>query len=168
MSHVNVRDAIALIEKAVPKRSGTWADFGSGEGTFSRALVQLTGSESRLYAVDRDANALASLARWARAEAPNLVTVVADYSRSFELPGLEPPALDGMLFANSLHYVADQAAVLARLTRWLKPDGRAVFAEYDQRRATQWVPYPIPAARLPELAQAAGLTAPAITARRRS
>jgi predicted RNA methylase len=59
---VNTRDAVALIRDAIPQRGGTWADLGAGEGTFTRALVELLGSDSRIYAVDRDASAVAAIA----------------------------------------------------------------------------------------------------------
>ena len=94
--------------------------------------------------------------------------MTADFTRPFELPGLEEPSLDGILLANALHFVPDAGVVLARLTKRLRPGGRVVFVEYDRRGASRWVPYPIPAAQLPALAASAGLSAPAITATRPS
>jgi ubiquinone/menaquinone biosynthesis C-methylase UbiE len=165
---VNTRDAIRLIGVAIPRRGGTWADLGSGEGTFTRALVELIGPNGRIYAVDRDSGAIAALKRWATTNAPNVIPFVADFTRPFDVPGLEEPVLDGMLFANALHYVREADIVLARLATWLRPGGRVVFVEYDRRRASLWVPYPIPAARLPALATFAGLSTPVITATRPS
>ena len=43
-----------------------------------------------------------------------------------------------------------------------------VFVEYDRQRASQWVPYPIDADRLPEICSAANLSAPVRTATRPS
>jgi hypothetical protein len=37
-----------------------------------------------------------------------------------------------------------------------------VLIEYDRRRANRWVPYPIEKARLTEIAEQAGLSAPVI------
>ena len=165
---MNTREAVALIARAVAERAGTWADLGAGDGTFTRALVALLGPGSRIYTVDRDARAVAALARWASKQAANVIPVTADFTRPFELPGLEEPSLDGILLANALHFVPDAGPVLARLTKWLRPGGRVVFVEYDRRAASRWVPYPIPAARLPALAASAGLSAPAITATRPS
>ena len=165
---MNTREAVALIAGAVPAPVGIWADVGAGDGTFTRALVELLGPGSQIYAVDRDARAVAALARWASKQAANVIPVTADFTRPFELPGLEEPSLDGILLANALHFVPDAGPVLARLTKWLRPGGRVVFVEYDRRAASRWVPYPIPAARLPALAASAGLSAPAITATRPS
>ena len=161
-------DAVALIEGAIPRRPGTWADIGAGDGTFTRALVERLGPSSGIFAVDRDAPALAALGRWAKSAGANVVTVVADFSHAFELAGLDRPALDGILLANSLHFVRDAEAVLARFVRWLRPGGRLVLVEYERRRASRWVPYPIPTERLPALAAATGLSAPVITATRPS
>ena len=165
---MNHADAVALIAEAVGGHAGTWADLGAGDGTFTRALLELAEPTSPIYAVDRDARVLATVTRRAKTDATRVVTVVADFSRPFELPGLAAPALDGLLLANALHFVADQAAVLARLARWLRPGGRIVVIEYDQRDASRWVPHPIPVARLGVIAAAAGLTAPIVTARRPS
>ena len=165
---MNTRDAVRLIQAAIPGRGGTWADLGAGEGTFTRALAELVGRDGRIYAVDRDARAVAALGRWAAKDAPGVIPLLADFSRPLDLPGLDEPILDGMLLANALHFVRDAEAVLARLAAWLRPGGRVVLVEYDGRRASRWVPYPIPPARLPALAAAAGLSTPVITATRPS
>jgi ubiquinone/menaquinone biosynthesis C-methylase UbiE len=165
---VNPRAAVELIRAAIPARGGAWADLGAGDGTFTRALVELIGPEGRVYAVDRDARALAVLGRRLKAAASSVVPVQADFSAPFDLPGRGATGLDGMLFANALHYVRDADTVLVRLAQWLRPGGRVVIIEYDRRPSSRWVPHPIPPERLPSLAAAAGLTTPRITNRRRS
>ncbi len=162
---MNTREATALIASAVPELGGrVWADFGAGDGAFTRALVELLGSNSRIYAVDRDAGALSAIDRWPSALRAQVTAVVADLSRPFEIPGLEPDLLDGALFANSLHFMRQADEVLARLASLVRPGGRVVFVEYDRRAPSRWVPYPIPPTRLPALAASAGLSAPIITA----
>jgi trans-aconitate methyltransferase len=163
---MKARDARALIASAIPRTGGTWADLGAGDGTFTRALVELLGPSVRLYALDHDAQAIASLASWATRHAPNVTAVVADVTKELEIPGLR--SLDGMLLANLLHFVRDSHVVLARLVERLRPGGRAVIVEYDRRAASRWVPYPIPPGRLAELAKSAGLSPPRITATRPS
>lgn len=168
---MDTRDAIALIAGAVPKHpSPVWADFGAGDGTFTRALLELlgAGARARIYAVDRDATALAAIDLWPSAARANVTPVVADLARPFDLPGLGDTLLDGALFANSLHFIRDAENVLARLVSLVKPGGRVVVVEYDRRAASRWVPYPIPSARLPVLAASAGLTPPVITTTRAS
>jgi SAM-dependent methyltransferase len=163
------RDAVALLEGAIPRRPGIWADLGSGDGTFTRALAELVGPGSRIYAVDRDGSALAALARQKVGAGVEVIPVAADFTGPFDLPGFdEGTLLDGILLANALHFVSDPGPVLGRLVSRLRPGGRVVVVEYDNRAASRWVPYPIPSARWPTLAGLAGLTAPVITGSRRS
>jgi SAM-dependent methyltransferase len=157
-------EALELIAGAVPRRAGTWADLGAGGGTFTLALAERLGAGSRIYAVDRDARALARLKRAAAGVAAEVITVTADFTRAFDLPALHG-ALDGMLIANALHYARDAARTLARLGERLRAGGRLVLIEYDRRGANPWVPYPIAATRLPELAAQAGFSTPVVTAR---
>ncbi|HUL50038.1 MAG TPA: methyltransferase [Gemmatimonadales bacterium] len=165
---LDTQTALSLLAAAVPAEPGVWADLGAGSGTFTRALVELLGPTSRIYAVDRDAGAVKTLARWAEREAPNVVAVRADITEPFVLPDVRHASLDGLLLANVLHYVADPAPVLRQLGRLLGPRGRVVVIEYDRRAANPWVPYPIPIARLAGLFAESGFTAPTITGRRPS
>jgi len=161
-------EARELIAAAVDRGTGTWADLGAGDGTFTLALASLLEPGSRVFAVDRDRRALAELARKARDGKVTVVPLVADFTKPFEWPGLGDELLDGMLFANALRYVKDPASLLHRLVARLKSGGRVIVVEYDHRRANPWVPYPISSADLPTIAKAAGLSVPEEIARRPS
>ncbi len=165
---MDTRDAVELIREAIPRPEGDWADLGCGDGGFTRALAELVGANGRIYALDRDARAISALERWGKRHAPHVVPIVADLTGPFELPGLGERRLAGILIANALHYVRDMEAVLARLAERLAPAGRVVIVEYEQEIATRWVPYPIPASRLPALASAAGLSPFVVTTTRPS
>lgn len=165
---MTTQEATALIETAVDARGGVWADLGAGSGVFTGALVSLLGRDARIYAVDRDARAMSTLQRWSSREAPNVIPVQADFTQSFELPGVSDDLLDGIFLANALHFVRDAERVLAQLVTKLRSGGRVVLVEYDRRAASPWVPYPIPQSRLPSLAAAAGLSGFTATAVRRS
>lgn len=165
---MNSTDARALLATAIPPGAGVWADIGAGEGTFTRALGELLGPGSRIYAVDRDQNAIRALSGVASSPSSTIIPVAADFTHEFTLPELGNAFLDGILFANALHFARNAAAVLTRLTSLLKPGGSAVFIEYDERVASQWVPYPIPPSRLPVITRAAGLGAPEIMTTRPS
>jgi ubiquinone/menaquinone biosynthesis C-methylase UbiE len=162
------RDAAALIAAAVPGPGGVWADVGAGTGTFTRALCELLGPEARVFAVDRDARALAELADWARSAGADVIPVRADFTRDLDLPGGDDPGLDGMILANALHFVPDPGRVLARLVERVRPGGRVIVVEYDGRPANPWVPHPIPRTALAALAAAAGLTVLEVVATRPS
>ena len=160
-----------MLVHAVPADlGGTWADFGAGDGTFTLALARILGPDARVFAVDRDQQALRELERRAAENGiRNRVTAVAaDFIDPFELPGGNTLRLDGMLFANSLHFVRNADVVLNRLVHWLRPGAHVVFVEYDRRPASRWVPYPVDAERLPAICAAAGLTKPVVTATRPS
>ncbi len=144
----------ALIKGAVQGARGTWADLGAGEGAFSSALASLLGRGSRIYAVDRDVQALRELERELGAAFPDcpVVKVEGDFTAPLSLP-----PLDGIIMANSLHYQADPCATLLHVSKWLRPGGMLLIVEYDVRSGNPWVPYPVPAAQMPAVADCAGL-----------
>lgn len=158
-------EAVELLRAAVPAAEGeVWADLGAGTGVFTRALATLLGIPGRVFAVDRDARALASLRRGAGdGSAAAIEVLVGDVTRPLALP-----PLDGVVMANVLHFVADAAGVLSRVAALVRPGGRLVLMEYEGRRPGPWTPYPVDAARFVELATAAGFTPPHIVARRPS
>ena len=158
---MNEREAREFIASAVGESGGVWADFGAGTGTFTRALRSLLSPGSRIYAVDNDPAAIAAL----RKIGEGVIPIQADFSMAPELP---EAALNGMVFANALHFVPDAEDVLRRLVMSLIPGGRVVIVEYDRRAASRWVPYPIERSRWPVLATAAGLGKATVTASRES
>jgi SAM-dependent methyltransferase len=164
---VELSDAIDLIRPAVGRDAGTWADFGAGTGLFSRALAAILDGRGRVIAIDRDARALRALERHASDDAP-ITTVVADVREPDAIPALGGILLDGAVFANVLHYMAEPDRLLARLVGHLAPYATVVVVEYDRRGANRWVPYPLPVARLGEVARKAGFTEPEVVARRPS
>ncbi|HKW59561.1 MAG TPA: methyltransferase domain-containing protein [Candidatus Dormibacteraeota bacterium] len=137
-------DLVALIEGGVDRKGGRWADLGAGEGAFTRALANLVGPEARIVAVDRDASAMRGLD--SRYE-----TRVADFTRPLDLHDL-----DGVLMANSLHFVRDKEPVLASVRKMLRSPGRLVIVEYGVDRGNRWVPYPFSYPRWEKLAAQAG------------
>lgn len=160
-------DAVALLENAVRGCSGSWADLGCGSGTFTAALWELLAQPARIMAVDSDSDAIDDVRAWADETSAHVVALQADFTVPFD-PAELGGRLDGILLANSLHFVARPEAVLTRLVSTLRPGGRVVVVEYDNRPASRWVPYPVSPARLAEIAVASGLTRPVITATRPS
>ncbi|HEX8362425.1 MAG TPA: class I SAM-dependent methyltransferase [Longimicrobium sp.] len=163
---MRVEEAQALIAPAVAAAAGArWADLGAGRGTFTRALSRLLGPGAEVYAVDRDPAAVRALAGLG----PGVTSLHGDFGDESAWRSLALPALDGILLANSLHYVpaAEQRAVLARLADALRPGGRLVVVEYEGRAANPWVPYPVDSSELAVLLPP-GMAAPVRTGSRPS
>lgn len=145
--------AKSLIQHKVFAKTGIptqWADLGCGSGSFTRALAELLPQASLIYAVDR--------------HTPNLPahhdgTRIETIQRDFYLEPLDLPPLDGLLMANSLHFIPRQAALLDTLCGLLKKRGIFLLVEYDTDiPAGRWNPFPVPFAALPSLFNPIGYT----------
>ena len=149
-------DHVALLRGGITSRGGTWADIGAGEGAFTLALADLLGPGARIVAVDRDADALRANAEalTARFPAVELTTLGADFIAPLALP-----PLDGLVAANSLHFVPRdrQVAVIRSLAAHLRPEAPFIVVEYDADRGNPWVPHPFTATTFARLAAEAGL-----------
>ena len=64
--------------------------------------------------------------------------------------------LDGILMANSLHYVENQEAFICDCESLMRLPRRFLLVEYDGSEANRWVPYPLSQTRLTALFQRAG------------
>jgi precorrin-6B methylase 2 len=148
-------DHVALLREAV-EPGGSWADIGAGDGAFTLALAELLGPGGRIVAVDRDRGALARNAEAVRIRFPDvsLATHTADFTRPLDLP-----RLDGLVAANSLHFVPSgrQVEVVRALAGHLRSGGPFVVVEYDADTGNPWVPHPFRVATWAELATSAGL-----------
>ena len=135
---------------------GTWADIGAGEGAFTLALAELLGPGGRIVAVDRDARALEANARAVMSRFPGVAmeTRAADFARPLDLP-----MLDGLVAANSLHFIGRdrQVGVIQALAAHLRPGGTFIVVEYDADHGNPWVPHPFSSRSWVGLAQQAGL-----------
>lgn len=135
---MNHRDHVALLRKGVAQGGGIWADLGAGDGAFTLALAELLGEGATIYAVDREAGALRRLASTMQEQFPQtaLHTITADFERPFSLP-----PLDGIVMANSLHFVRKQMDALKRIRSYLKPSGLLLMVEYNSDQGNVWVPH---------------------------
>ncbi len=88
--------------------------------------------------MDRDRGALDALRHeMGRYPETGLAVVVADFTRPLELHDL-----DGVVMANSLHFVRHKKPVLEAVRSMLRPGGRLIVVEYSTDRANPWVPHP--------------------------
>lgn len=148
------RDHVRLLQQAVPDTGGTWADLGSGDGAFTLALADLLGQTGTIVSVDIDRQALNRQrnAMATRFPGASVRYLVADFTRPLDLS-----PLDGLVMANSLHFVRDKKPVLRRLLGYLKPASRFVLIEYNADQGNIWVPYPLSYPTWEQLASEVGL-----------
>ena len=143
-------EAITLIQKGIVPHSSpqTWADLGAGKGLFSEALSSLLLPGSTIHAVD--------LHKQSNLEHHSSIVF---HQGDFAKDKLSIPPLDGILMANSLHYVQDQVACINQLKTHLR-NGTGVFIliEYDTDSRNQWVPFPISFARARSIFGEAGFS----------
>jgi SAM-dependent methyltransferase len=169
---VTFDEAVALIAPAVGASGArTWADLGAGSGTFTEALAHLLGPEGQVLAVERDPRALAQLRQLARRSAPESAPITAlagDLLELDSLPQVNARRLDGILFANVLHFFADPSPLLMWGYEHLQPNGRIVVVEYGGVSPSRWVPYPVSIRELGALARTVGLSPPSVVAEKRS
>jgi ubiquinone/menaquinone biosynthesis C-methylase UbiE len=119
-----------------------WADLGSGTGAFTLALAELLGPGGCIYSLDKDAAALHEQQSRMRSRFPN---VQVEYVKANFMSPLNLPPLDGIVMANSLHFLRPQEkdALLQRVKGVLKPHGRFILVEYNVDRGNTWVPFPL-------------------------
>src|SRR5947209_9586795 len=136
---MNHSDQVYLLRKGIPAPGGIWADLGSGGGAFTLALADLIGPTGQIYSVDKDRSALRRQEREMSFRFPSIsVTyLAADFTQRLDLP-----PLDGIVMANSLHFLRKKDPVLQLVRSYLKPGGRLLIVEYNADRGNMWVPYP--------------------------
>jgi ubiquinone/menaquinone biosynthesis C-methylase UbiE len=149
---VDHADHVRLLQGGVT-RGGIWADLGAGTGAFTLALAELVGPDGEVVAVDRDRGALRALERAVRPGGAAVRTLGADFTKPIDVP-----PLDGVVMANSLHFVQNKAPVLALVHRLLKPSGRLLLVEYDADRGNPYVPHPLSFETWRTLADASGFS----------
>ena len=150
---MNQAELVGLLRGGFDAAGGRWADLGAGEGAFTLALAELLGPGAHVTAVDRDAGALrmAADAMGRRFPATQFDAMRADFKRPLDLAGL-----DGVVMANSLHFIRDKRPVLEQVKSMLRPGGRLLVVEYGSNRGNPWVPHPFSFERWVQMAAEAG------------
>ena len=114
------------------------------------ALAQLLAPGSTIYAVDLDRRTLEGIPD--QHNGVEIRKIVGDL-QSFSL---RLPQVDGILMANTLHFIQEQQALLRRL---LSVADRFLIVEYERSRPNRWGPYPVGFERLRQLFSEAGVEA---------
>jgi len=112
-----------------------WLDLGCGTGTFTEALATILPAHSKITGVDKNYQQLQPQ----MGNQVSLKFIEAD----FETEALEVAGLDGILMANSLHFIRDKESLIRRLEKHFSTSRKFLIIEYDTTASNPWVPYPI-------------------------
>lgn len=135
---MTLQEGIALIktDKIDSFKAATWADLGCGSGLFTNALASLLADESTIYAVDKNLSSF-------HKDSSLKSILIKPVELNFERTPLPFNNLDGILMANSLHYVKNKKDFFEKIKTCLNANGCFLIVEYNMETANHWVPYPI-------------------------
>lgn len=143
---MKIEEGIQLLQGlAIPQAPGHWLDLGCGAGFFTEVLANVLPSGSLITAIDVAPQNLPLK----MGNQVSIQFVQADFTKGIPLT----VAADGVLMANSLHFVSEKQVLLQKLRANAQPRAKIVVIEYDTRTANRWVPYPIDYLSLTNLLQ---------------
>ncbi|WP_461452062.1 class I SAM-dependent methyltransferase [Mucilaginibacter sp.] len=135
--------AINLTKKGISsEKPQRWADLGCETGTFTMALSNILLSGSHIIAIDKQDQDL------------SVEFIKADFAKD----NLLLSDLDGILIANSIHYIRDKQKIIKNLEKCFYANPTFLIVEYDTSRFNPWVPYPINFEKLKKLFSQMGYT----------
>jgi len=106
--------------KAVGVKEGQIVlDFGCGEGHYSVPAAKVAGEKGRIYAVDKEKQALNQLAEVIKKNNIENIEVIKRESKT----SLENNCVDFILCYDVVHYLKDRGAIYHEFYRVLRPKG---------------------------------------------
>ena len=136
---MEIHEAIDLIQFTPGnEQNQVWADLGCGNGLFTKALASLLPGGSIIQAIDADKKAIREIPD--SCNGVGIEKSVLDFTSD----SLVFHRMDGVMMANSLHYVKEKETFLKRMTASLKIGGYFLLVDYDMETVNRWVPYPLP------------------------
>lgn len=113
----------------------SWADLGCGNGLFTSALADLLARGSKIYAIDKNSSSLNKIPQYQN-------VIVEKLNKDFIKDNL-PGDLDGVLMANSFHYVKNKNSLIEKIKGNFKLKPTFLIVEYDMDVSNPWVPFPL-------------------------
>ena len=150
---MKLKEAISLIhtEEIKHESPAIWADLGSGSGLFTRALSFLLPDHSLIYAVDKNLSSF-------KMNNVRDQVIIKQLLSNFENDSMDLTDLDGILMANSLHYIKEKITFLESAKTWFRNKPVFLIVEYDREDSNPWVPYPLSFLELNKLFTGLGFT----------
>ena len=108
------------IEKLPLKAGMTVVDYGCGPGHYTIPLAEVIGPSGRVYAVDIQPLAVATVKKQAARKSLNNITTV--LVNSYDT-GMPDSTADIVLLLDTFHMISDPDALFREISRLLKPDG---------------------------------------------
>jgi len=113
------KDGERFLRKIGLKEGQTVLDFGCGVGHYTIPAAKIVGSKSKVYAFDKDKNALSELEKTARRfRLKNIELTNGDTKVS-----LEDNSVDVVLCYDVVHYMKNRTPMYGEAHRVLKPEG---------------------------------------------
>ena len=113
------KDGEQFLRKIGLKEGQAVLDFGCGNGHYTIPAAKIVGSKSKVYAFDKDKNALSELEKTARRfSLKNIELINGDTKVS-----LEDNSVDVALCYDVVHYMKNRTLIYDEVYRILKPEG---------------------------------------------
>jgi ubiquinone/menaquinone biosynthesis C-methylase UbiE len=150
---MHLSEAKSLIQNGEfsTKPETVWADLGCGTGLFTKALAAMLYPGSTIYAIDRNPG------KFSFSDIPDQVQI-RTMKDDFESDAFHLKGLDGILMANSFHFVSNKNVFLDRTKTWFSHKPAFLFVEYNTDKPNPWVPYPLSFQSLEKLFTGLGYT----------
>jgi|SRR4051794_30239659 ubiquinone/menaquinone biosynthesis C-methylase UbiE len=135
---MELNQAIALIQikDVFNNEKKVWVDLGCGAGLFTNALAHLLKEGSKIFAVDKNINAFKN---FYQRDKITIEKIKADFIND----ELNIEKADGIMMANSLHFVKGKLSFIKKMEKHFKTVGCFLIVEYNTDTANTWVPYPL-------------------------
>jgi 2-polyprenyl-3-methyl-5-hydroxy-6-metoxy-1,4-benzoquinol methylase len=131
--------AYDLIAEWLPAAPASILEVGTGTGFLS---LEMARAGHRVVALDADEKAIAVATATLHSDPSIRVAVTCELGDVVQW-NAPPESFDVVVVSRALHHVADPAAALANVRRWLRPGGRLICLDFAfdlfDRRAARWL-----------------------------
>lgn len=132
--HENIEILRCYLDEWNMPPTASICDLGAGTGNYVCALASHI-PEGKYVHVDFD-GVMNGIARAKYQEQGMDVTIIEEYIQRLEFP---PESFDLILCVNALYAIQPQQAVLHKVRKWLKPDGKFFIIDFGRRtRIFDW------------------------------